>query len=315
MENLKIRFELNGLKFEIDGDEKVVRDEFKEFKEFTQSLVEKINLTNDQSLKQNQQLLDNVNQMEENPINNDFPLLKDIILQNLPQSEFEWIVIYAFYNSGFGTKEFTRESLQEKYKETGRYSSNRSKKFAENFKALVSKRLIKSKNENEYILLEEGKRQAIEILTREKKAYTAKKNPSIIKPEGHEKRNVHKSVPASYILKDLDLRPDGKESLRDFAKKYVIESAEELYLVVVYYLKSILQLEKVTVNHILTSIDDLDKKIPSHLKQVLINMRNGSTNGWLILDDLENISFSIRGMNHMKHDILKTNMEINESSN
>jgi hypothetical protein len=105
------------------------------------------------------------------------------------------------------------------------------------------------------------------------------------------------------LLTDLNLRPKGKTSLKDFASQYQIKIAEELTLVIVYYLKQIMTVEKVSVNHVFTSYKELGKKVPSTLKQVLINHKN--TKNWIDVTDWENINYTIQGMNHMDHDIEK----------
>jgi hypothetical protein len=61
------------------------------------------------------------------------------------------------------------------------------------------------------------------------------------------------------FLNDLNLRPKGKESLKDFAAKYQIKTSEELSLLIVYYLKEELK-ETVTLAHIFTCLKELGKK-------------------------------------------------------
>jgi hypothetical protein len=104
------------------------------------------------------------------------------------------------------------------------------------------------------------------------------------------------------FLTDLNLRPKGKESLKDFAAKYQIKTSEELSLLIIYYLKETLQ-ETVTLGHIFTCLKELGKKIPTHLKQVLTNNKN--TKHWIDLSDWNDIKYSISGMNHMEHDFTK----------
>lgn len=104
------------------------------------------------------------------------------------------------------------------------------------------------------------------------------------------------------MLTDLNLRPDSKTSLKDFAAKYDMKTAEELTLVIVYYLKEELK-ETVTVNHIFTCYNELDKKIPQYFKQTLSNCKNNKN--WIDVDNWNDIKYTVPGMNHMKHDIKK----------
>jgi hypothetical protein len=104
------------------------------------------------------------------------------------------------------------------------------------------------------------------------------------------------------FLNDLNLRPKGKESLKDFAAKYQIKTTEELSLLIVYYLKEELK-ETVTLAHIFTCLKELGKKIPTHLKQVLTNNKNNKH--WIDLNDWNDIKYTVAGMNYMEHDFTK----------
>jgi hypothetical protein len=104
------------------------------------------------------------------------------------------------------------------------------------------------------------------------------------------------------FLNDLNLRPKGKESLKDFAAKYQIKTSEELSLLIVYYLKEELK-EAVTLAHIFTCLKELGKKIPTHLKQVLSNNKNNKH--WIDLNDWNDIKYTVAGMNYMEHDFTK----------
>lgn len=104
------------------------------------------------------------------------------------------------------------------------------------------------------------------------------------------------------FLNDLNLRPKGKESLKDFAAKYQNKTTEELTLLIVYYLKEELK-ETVTLAHVFTCLKELGKKIPTHLKQVLTNNKNNKH--WIDLNDWNDIKYTVAGMNYMEHDFTK----------
>lgn len=109
------------------------------------------------------------------------------------------------------------------------------------------------------------------------------------------------------FLTDLNLRPKGKDSLKDYAAKYEIKSGEELTLMIVYYLKEILKEQKVTINHIFTAYKELGEKIPQHFRQTLTNQKNRKN--WIDVADWDDIKYTIPGMNHMEHDIVKKNVK------
>ena len=125
-----------------------------------------------------------------------------------------------------------------------------------------------------------------------------------VKASGSPKAKASKELK---VLTDLNLRPDGKTSLKDFAAKYDIKTAEELTLLMVYYLKEELK-ETVTVNHIFTCFNELNKKIPQHFKQTLTNCKNNKN--WIDVDNWNDIKYTVPGMNHMKHDIKKATKNV-----
>lgn len=104
------------------------------------------------------------------------------------------------------------------------------------------------------------------------------------------------------VLTDLNLRPRGKTSLKDYAASFEIKNAEELTLLIVYYLKEELK-EKVSINHIFTCFKELKKKIPQHFRQTLTNQKNSKN--WIDVSDWEDIKYTVPGMNHMEHDFSK----------
>jgi hypothetical protein len=106
------------------------------------------------------------------------------------------------------------------------------------------------------------------------------------------------------FLTDLNLRPKGKDSLKDYSSRDQVKTAADLTLLIVYYMKEVLGLDKVTVNHIYTAYKEIGKKIPTPLKQVLTNHKNSKN--WIDVSDWEDIKFTIPGMNHVEHDLLKS---------
>lgn len=108
--------------------------------------------------------------------NSHYPSLKDIVIKNLPKSEVEWILVYSFYSSEFGAKEFTKEDLLSVYEQSKRLTENARKNFNHNLKSAVKKDWIMSTNETDYIMLEAGSIYANEILTG--KSTTKQRKPS-----------------------------------------------------------------------------------------------------------------------------------------
>jgi hypothetical protein len=62
----------------------------------------------------------------------DYPSIRDVVTKYLPKSEVEWILIYCFYCSAYGTNDFTRDHLINMYEESKRKTTNNLKNYAVN---------------------------------------------------------------------------------------------------------------------------------------------------------------------------------------
>lgn len=103
------------------------------------------------------------------------PSLDTIVIKNLPKTEAEWILIYAFFVSEQGTKAFTEDNLREIYHSSGRWNESRRKNFSANVKKTVMEDWLSSINDSTYSLLEAGASKALEILQRSAKSVASKK--------------------------------------------------------------------------------------------------------------------------------------------
>jgi len=115
-----------------------------------------------------------------------------------------------------------------------------------------------------------------------------------------------KKIPA--LLKDLDLSGSGdKPSLKDFYSDYDHKTNFERNLIFTYYLKEVLNTEKVTLDHIFTCYRNVGQKIPKALEQ---GMRDTAKDrAWVDIDDLDDIKVPVAGMNHIEHDLAKSKCE------
>jgi hypothetical protein len=98
--------------------------------------------------------------------NDKFPTLRDVALKQLPGPESEWILVYGFYSSSFGKMEFTRNDIISKYEETNRKTDNRINNLSNNLRIAVNKDWINSLNDKDFVLSDDGKKAAKEILSR-----------------------------------------------------------------------------------------------------------------------------------------------------
>ncbi len=314
---LKMKFKLHQLEFELEGDQDVVKEQFENFKSFiTGDLLPKINVeeltTAPSAIEPNRPK--QISQAEEEEVKHvditDIPSLKQVKLRDLAKSEIDWMVVYSFMASEGGNKTFTRTDIVELYKESGRYTNTVAKGLSQYLKNLAKAKYIKAPSDTEFIILEEGIKRARQIFegkstskspSTRKATPTTKSNSS----ENNKKSKSSGSQKFDFNLdKQLNLRPNGKESLLDFSTKYEMDSTPKQITVIVYYLKNILEIKAVNGNHIYTGLDELGVRVPKSLKQIIINTK-GRQYGWLDYESMEDISLSMQGRNSIKHDLRK----------
>lgn len=98
--------------------------------------------------------------------NDDYPVMKDIVIRDLPKTEREWILIYALYTSDFGKNVITRDDLMNKYGESNRKTDSRLANLSNNIKNMVKAGQLKFINDNEMLLTLTGQEIAKGILNR-----------------------------------------------------------------------------------------------------------------------------------------------------
>jgi hypothetical protein len=98
--------------------------------------------------------------------NTDYPVMKDILIRDLPKTEREWLLIYSLYTSEFGKNVITRDDLIIKYSESNRKTESRLKNLSNNIKNMVKAGQLKFINDNEMLLTSSGQEIAREILNR-----------------------------------------------------------------------------------------------------------------------------------------------------
>lgn len=119
--------------------------------------------------------------------------------------------------------------------------------------------------------------------------------------------SVSKARPkkAPEFLKNLDLSgPGDSPSLKVFFSSYEHKTNYERNLIFVHYLKEILGIEKVNLDHVFTCYRNVGQKIPKALEQSLRD--TSKDKGWVDIDDLEDIKVPVAGFNHLTHDMEKS---------
>lgn len=308
MGNLRIKLKYKSFEIELEGDKETVQSEFKDIKENgLGNIVMGIDMTDNTFVVEQPSIptkqISNTETVDFTEGN--LPSLKDVLMKQLPSGEREWIIVYAYYGTDFGTKPFTSKTILEAYESTKRKTTSRHANMSQNIKALFNKGYFSALNDEEFILTDYGKQQAKEIITRSQSTPIKQKKPNKSKSTKKENENSSKKTTTQKfeVLKDLDLRPSDKTHLTDYIKNYEIKSNGDRIIVIINYLKEVLKINKVTINHLYTAFFDLKCKIPTSFYQVVVNTKNRSK--LLDFESMEDINLSTQGLNRVRLDIKK----------
>lgn len=107
------------------------------------------------------------------------------------------------------------------------------------------------------------------------------------------------------LINDLNLRPDGKQTFRDFYRLKQPSGNQEVVTVAVYYLQKIVGVSNISVNHVYTSIKELSDqgvRLPANIETTLSDIvrrkawiESSDSNGWVV---------TVRGENFIEQDLI-----------
>ena len=119
--------------------------------------------------------------------------------------------------------------------------------------------------------------------------------------DGATKATARLKATAPTLDKTLNLRPKGKQAFMDFAKAKNPDNANERNLVAVYYLEKVAAVGKVNVNQVYTAYKEAGWRLPAYPRNSL--QVTSSTKGWLSTADMNDITVTPSGENHVDHDL------------
>lgn len=307
-----MKFKLHGLEFELEGNEATVKEEFANFKSFiTADLLSKVNIIAPQvtTISQGQSF----KQIDTTPVDvtatviTDVPTLKDVKLRDLAKSETDWLLVYAYYASEGGTKEFTRDNIIQLYKDTDRRTDNRIRSLSQFFKNISKALYIKSTNDTNFILLEKGKLKVAEIFNGNAKGTDRKpsaKIKSVPIPKSADKKSAEpktKKIKAnktnSVGFVDLNLPPAEITALTKFFNDKNPKGQNEEVAVIMKWYKDHIKTNEISLQEI-NYLMSICSKVPSALEQVLINMK-GSKFHWVANKSDGKVSLTSIGETHV----------------
>lgn len=142
-----------------------------------------------------------------------------------------------------------------------------------------------------------------------KKESSKSKNTATVNKKEERKSSSKKksaSTQSFSMLTDLNLRPSGQKSLEDFYNSFIIKSNMERNITILYYLKRVLEIENVGVNHIYTCYKKVGSKVPN-IYQGLVDTKNRK--GWVDTHNMDDLKVSISGENYIEHEAPKKENE------
>ncbi|ALF53981.1 hypothetical protein ACX27_15760 [Nostoc piscinale CENA21] len=107
--------------------------------------------------------------------------------------------------------------------------------------------------------------------------------------------------PTMTIVKELNLRPQGKLSWRDFYAQKQPTTQEHIITVAVYYLKRILEIDKLTPQHVFTCFKDANIRTPKNIPQAMRDI--AKRKGWLDTSERGHVKITNHGENFVEHDL------------
>ncbi|RJR29244.1 hypothetical protein C4564_02805 [Candidatus Microgenomates bacterium] len=178
MNNLKINFELGSFKIALDGEESTVMSQFEKLKKegLGQIVDQLIPIVSNSKIQDSypegsEDMLHKEKKGEQKLISDISAKisLREIFIKGLPNSEAEWITVYAENISRDNKDSFSREDIIDRYKTPNRWSKNNRKNLSNSIKSAVSQGWIRVLNDEEYALSESGHEKVKEILNRTKR--------------------------------------------------------------------------------------------------------------------------------------------------
>ncbi|GAH04450.1 unnamed protein product, partial [marine sediment metagenome] len=103
------------------------------------------------------------------------------------------------------------------------------------------------------------------------------------------------------IVRDLNLRPKGKKSFKDFFAEKTPRVGGQTYVVCVYYLEKLLGLKNISIDHVYTCMKEVKRKPPNNLSNAMAIV--SSRKGWIDTSNVLDITITVPGENLVEHDL------------
>lgn len=267
MSDFRLKIQIGNADIELQGEGELVHKIFSELREDglgALSISAKI-----QTNPYQDNMNDTVSTEEENgslkgQVEN-FPAIEDIILKNMPKTEVEWILIYAFYASNFASQPVSRKNIKDMYNTTKRLTETRSKNFASNIQSLASNNFINAVNADDYIITETGKKKVLDILSNKQSEKPKQNNAG-----GKRKINV----PTNYQLVELGLESTKRQELNDFYFEIKPKNKTDQIILLFYWMNKNNNMRAIDTNIAYSLLKTVQETTTFNIKQCLINAKS-----------------------------------------
>lgn len=120
---------------------------------------------------------------------------------------------------------------------------------------------------------------------------------------GESGKQPRRSSGAPSVIRELDLAPKGKTSLKDFVATKEPKTQHDYNVVSVYYFAEELGIPAVTLSHVFTAYKDMKWREPASLGNSL--SLTSVRKRFLNTSNLDDIKLTPAGRNHVQHDLPK----------
>jgi hypothetical protein len=119
--------------------------------------------------------------------------------------------------------------------------------------------------------------------------------------DGEVGRPRRRQAGSPYLVRDLDLTPEGKTCLKDFVAEKQPKTNHDQNVLSVYYLAEVLGIGAVSVDHVFTCYRDMRCREPASLANSLAVTANRKR--FIDTANLDAIKLTPPGRNHVLHDL------------
>jgi hypothetical protein len=135
-----------------------------------------------------------------------------------------------------------------------------------------------------------------------------------LEERAQKKPPAKRKAPTYAIVKDLNLKPEGKKSLREFFAEKQPRDQQEQFAVILYYFCNVIEVSNIGANHIFTGFKEVEMRSP--LDILSLARKVAHRKGWVDSSNSDNLRMPVRGQNFVEQDLPsktgKSSAEANE---